>query len=100
VNESAEGATRYDSIILWVCRDRTAQAGGMTPFIIAAAVAVIVVPPAFVAWSLCRVAADCDRAMEAAFDGCAACDGPLEYDSEGSNICTSCGVTTHRRVRS
>jgi hypothetical protein len=73
----------------------------MTPLIIAAAVAVIIVPPMFVAWSLMRVAADADRAMESAFDDeCAACDGQLEYDSEGANICTSCGLSTHRRVRS
>jgi hypothetical protein len=73
----------------------------MTPLVIAAAVAVLIVPPLFVAWSLARVAADADRAMESAFDDdCAACDGPLEYDSEGANICLHCGLTTHRRVRS
>ena len=69
----------------------------MIPLIVAA---VLIVPPMFVAWSLMRVAADADRALESAFDGCAACDGQLEYDSEGSNICLHCGVTTHRRVPS
>ena len=88
----------YDSIILWVRRDRTAQAGGMIPFIVAA---VLIVSPLFVAWSLARVAADADRAMESAFDDeCAACDGQLEYDSEGANICTTCGWTTRWRVPS
>jgi hypothetical protein len=70
----------------------------MIPLIVAA---VLIVPPLFVAWSLARVAADADRAMESAFDDdCAACDGQLEYDSEGANICCNCGLTTHRRVPS
>jgi hypothetical protein len=63
--------------------------------------AVLIVPPLFVAWSLARVAADADRAMESAFDDeCAACDGQLEYDTEEASMCINCGLSTYRRVRS
>jgi hypothetical protein len=68
----------------------------MIPALIAV---VLIVPPVFVAWSLARAAADADRAMDDIFDDeCAACDGQLEYDAEGENICLHCGLSTRRRV--
>jgi hypothetical protein len=47
--------------------------------------------------SLCRVAAAADLDADN-FDNdvCPCCDGHLEFDDYGSNICLDCGVTTLR----
>ena len=48
----------------------------------------------FVGWSLFRAAAlgDCDAGnLDDAV--CPGCDGCIEFDDDGSNICTTCGGT-------
>jgi len=54
----------------------------------------VIAPPMFVGWSLFRAAAlgDCDAGnLDDAV--CPGCDGFIEFDDDGSNICTTCGGT-------
>lgn len=62
--------------------------------IIVAVAAVVIVPPMFVAFALCRAAAYGDQDLDdRTGDVCPGCDGFLEFDTDGSNLCTTCGST-------
>ena len=76
----------------------------MTRLIIITTIGVVIIgPPLLLGFALCRAAARGDAAAEQWLidaDVCPGCDGFLEFDDDGSNLCSSCGSSwpSHYRI--